>query len=187
MVELRRATLGVGQQNCLAVVVEVGDMADLEEGHRTGVVGIGLGVVLLLHKVAVGKEDSPAVVDLSYEEEDHMAAVGVEGIPVAGGMDCVKELRMVVVGMVGSPGYTGPAVHILLAAAEVTEAADLVRSLHLADTLRVAPRSGLPARILEGVRQAHHSPAGVGSLVVGILDEGIDSVKAAGTPLSKSE
>ena len=38
-------------------------MAGLEEGHCTAVVGIGLGVVLL-HKVAVGEEDSPAVVDL---------------------------------------------------------------------------------------------------------------------------
>ena len=116
-----------------------------------------------------------------------MAAVGAEGIPVAGGMDCVEELRMVIVGMVGSPDCTGPAVHILLAAAEVAEVADLVRLLHLADTLRVAPRSGLPAHILEGMRQAHHSPAGVCSFVVGIPDESIDSMKAAGTPLSRCE
>lgn len=87
-------------------------------------VNIGLGAVVL-RKVTVGREDLAAV-DLGFEEEPHKAAE-VEDILAAEGMDCEKELRTVVVGAVGSPGCNGPAVHILPAAAAVTEAADLVR------------------------------------------------------------
>lgn len=146
--ELHRATLGVGRYNSLAVAAEVGHIAALEVVHRTAVVGIGLGAVLL-HKVAVGSEDNLAAVDSGYGEELHMAAEE-EGIPVVGSMDCVEKVRMMIVG-VGSPGCTGPAVHIL-PAAEVTEAVDPVRSLHLADSRRVGLRSGLPAHILKRVR-----------------------------------
>ncbi len=149
MAELHRVTLGVGRYNSLAVAVEVGHIADLEVVHRTAVVGIDLGVVLL-HKVAVGREDSLAAVDSGYGEELHMAAEE-EGIPVVGGMDCVEEVRMMIVEVEGSTGCTGPAVHIL-PAAEATEAVDPVRLLHLADSPRVGPRSGLPAHILEKVR-----------------------------------
>ena len=147
--ELHRVTLGVGRYSSLAVAVEVGRIADLEVGHRTAVVGIGLGAVLL-HKVAVGREDNLVAVDSGYEEELHMAAEE-EGTPVVGGMDCVEKVRMVIVEVVGSPGCTGPAVHILPAAGG-TEAVDPVRLLHLADSRRVGPRSGLPAHILEKVR-----------------------------------
>lgn len=83
---------------------------------------------MVLRKVVVGKEDKGAAVDLGYGEEVHMAAAEVEGILVAGDTDCVRKLRTAVVGVVDSHGCIGPALHILLAAAAVTEAGDLVRS-----------------------------------------------------------
>lgn len=144
-------------------------------------VGIGLGAVVL-RKVTVGREDALAAVDLGSEEEPHKAAE-VEGILAEEGMDCEKELRTVVVGAVGSPGCNGPAVHILPAAAAVTEAADLVRLWHLVDTLRVELHPGHPAHSLEMVEEGDHSSG----VEVGILEEGIGSVEVAGIPLSNSE
>lgn len=152
-----------------------------EEEHHTAVVCIGLEAVVL-RTVTVEKDDTLTAVDWDYGEEVHMAAAEVEGILVVEDTDCVKELRMVVAGVAGSPGCIGPGAHILPVAAAVTEAADLVRSSHLADTLRGGPRSVLLAHILEGARQAHHSPAGVGS-----HEEGIGSAEAAGILLLESE
>ena len=171
--ELHRVTLEVGRCKSLDVVVEPVRIADLEEGHSV-VVDIDLEAVVL-RKVAVGVGGSLAAVDLGYGEEVHMAAAEVEGILVVGGMDCVKELRMVLGG-----------VHILPAAA-VKEAADRVLLSHLVDTLRVGRRSDPLAHILEGAQQTHRSPAGVGYLVVGILEEGIDLAEAAGILLLTSE
>ena len=182
--------LEVGHCRSLDVVVELDHIADLEEGYRV-VVGIGSEAVVL-RKGAVGGEDilaavdldygeevhTTAGVDLGYEEEDHTAAAEVEGIlvvVVVGDMDYVKELRMVA------------AVRILPAAA-VKEAADLVLLSHLADSLRVGRRSDLLAHILAEAAQIHRSPAVVGNLVVvGILEEGIDSAEAADILLPSSE
>ena len=150
MAEPRRVTLGVEHHNSLAVVVEVGHMVDLEEGHHTAAMGIGLGEEVL-RRVAVGKEGIHGFVGLGYGEELHMAAAGVEGMLVVEDMDCVKALHMVVVAVVGSPGCTGLGVY----------------------TLRV-PRYGLPAHILE-VGGAHHSLAEVDSLVVDSPEEDFDS------------
>ena len=197
--------IGVVELHRVMLEVEPVHIAD-SEGDNV-VVGIGLEAVVL-RKVAVGLEDilaavdlgygeevhtasaedlghgeevhTTAAVDLGYGEEVHMAAAEVEGIlvVVVGDMDYVKELRMVV------------GVHILPAAA-VKEAADLVLLSHLADSLRVGRRSDLLAHILahvpERARQAHRSPAGVGNLVVGILEEGIDSAEAADILLPSSE
>ena len=180
--------LEVGRCRSLDVVVELDHIAELEEGYRV-VVGIGSEVVVL-RKVAVGVEDilaavdlgygeevhTTVAVDLGYEEEVHMAAAEVEGILVAGGMDYVKELRMVA------------GVRILLPVAAVKEAADLVLLSHLADSLRVGRRSDLLAHILAKAAQIHRSPAVVGNLVVvGILEEGIDSAEAADILLPSSE
>lgn len=60
MAELHRVTLGAGHYRSLVVVAEGVRMADLEEGHHTAVVGIGLGAVVL-RKVAVGKDTLAAV------------------------------------------------------------------------------------------------------------------------------
>ena len=169
-------TLGAGRHNSLAVEVGVGHTAGLKEGHRTAVVGIGLGVGVV-HKMTVGKEDTRAAVGLGYEEGLRMAAAELEGMLVVGGRDCVKELHMVAVAVVGNPGCTGLEVHILLAAA-ATEVADLVH------TLRVAR---LPAHILERVGEGHRSPAGVDRLEVGNPEEDIGSAEAAGILLSNSE
>ena len=80
--------------------------------------------------------------------EEVHMAAEAEGILVAEGMDYATKVGEVVVGAVGNPGRTGFAVHIL------------------------------PGRILEGLPQAHHSPAGVGSPGVDILEEGIGSAEA---------
>ena len=159
MVEPRRVTLGVEHHNWLAVVVEVGHMVDLEEGHHTAAMSIGLGEEVL-RKMAVGEEDSHAAVGLGYGEERHMVAAGMECILVVGDMDCVKALRMVVVAVVGSPGCTGLGVY----------------TLHV-------PHYGLPAHILE-VGGGHHSPAEVDSHVVDSPEEDFDS---ADILLSKSQ
>ena len=193
--ELHMVMLEVKRCKSLDVVVELDHTADLKEGCRV-VVGIGLEVVVL-RKVAVGVEDTPAAVDLEevhtasvgdldhgeevhmtaavdlgYGEEVHMAAAEVEGILVAGGMDYMTELRTV------AGARILPAV--------VKETADLVLLSHLADSLRVGRRSDLLAHILEEAAQTHRSPAGVGNLVVGIL-EGIDSAEAADILLPSSE
>ena len=192
--------IGVVELHRAMLEVEPVHIADLEEGHRV-VVGIGLEAVVL-RKVAAGVEDilaavdlgygeevhkasaedlghgeevhTTAAVDLGYGEEVHMAVAEVEGIPVVGGMDYVEELRMVA------------GVRILPAAA-VKEGADLVLLSHLADSLRVGPHSDLLAHIFEEARQTHRSLAGVGNLVVGLLEEGIESAEAAGILLPNSE
>ena len=132
-------------------------------------VGIGFGVVVV-HKVAVGEEDILAAVDWRYGEEVHMAAAAVERMLVVGDKDCVRRHRMVAV---GNPDCTGFGVDILLAAA-VMEVADLVRILRV-------------PRILEGVRQAHRSPAGAGNLVVGDSEADTGLAGAAGILLANSE
>ena len=163
--------LGVGHYSSLAVAVEPDHTAGWKEGHRTAVVGSGPEVVVL-HKVPVGEEDILAAVDSGCGEEVRMAA-GVEDRLVVGGTDCVKEVRMVAVVVAGNFDYTGFVVHNLPAAA-VTAAADL------GHTLRVP-------HILEEVRQAHRSPAGVDTLVVGSSEEDIGLAGAADTLLPKSE
>ena len=100
-----------------------------------------------------------------------MAAEGEDTLVVED-TDCVKELHMVGVAVADTPGYTDSAAHILPAAA-VMEVVDLVHTLHVG------------ARILEGEGQPHHSPAEVGNLVVGILEEGIGSAEAADILLSR--
>ncbi len=110
VVGLRKAMLGAGRHNSLAVVeVEVGYTAGLEEGHRTAVVGIGLGGVVP-HRIAVG-EDTRGV-DLDYGGELRTAAAEGEGTLVVGDMDCVKKVRTAVAA-VGSSGCTGLAGDIL--------------------------------------------------------------------------
>ena len=169
-------TLGVARHNSLAVEVEVEHSAGLEEGHRTAVVGIGLGAVVV-HKMTVGKEDTLAAVGSGYEEGLRMAAAELEGMLVVEGMDCVKGPHMVAVAVVGNPGCTGLEVHILLDAA-VREVADLVDTLHVAR---------LPVHILEQVGEGHHNPAGMGRLVMGNPEEDIGSAEAAGILLSNRE
>lgn len=169
-------TLGVERHNSLAVEVVVDHTAGLKEGHCTAVVDIGL-VAAVVHKVAVGKEDTLAAVDLGYEEELHTAAEHLEGMLVVEGMDCVKGPHMVAVAVVGNPGCTGLEVHILLVVA-VRGVADLVHTLHVAR---------LPAHTLELVGEAHRSPAGVDSPVVGNPEEDTGSAEAAGILLSNRE
>ena len=125
--------------------------------------------MVVVHKVAVGEEGILAAVDWRYGEEVHMA-VAVEGMLVVGDMDCVKRHHKVAVGI---PDCTGFEVDILPAAA-VMEVADLVHILRV-------------PRILEGVRQAHRSPAGAGNLVIGNYEAGTGLAAAAGILLPKSE
>lgn len=135
--------------------MELDHTAGLKEGRHTVVADIGLGVVVVLHKVGV-VEDILAAVDSGYGVGVHMAAAEAEGTLVVGDTDCVKELRMVVVAVVGSPDCTGLGVH----------------------TRREGQRRDLPAHNPEV--QARHSPAGVGTLVVGNPEVGIDPTEAAG-------
>ena len=131
--------------------------------------GIGFGAVVV-HKAAVGEEGGIlAAVDWRYGEEVHMA-VAVEGTLVVGDMDCARRHRKVAV---GNPDCTGFGVDILPAAA-VMEVADLVRILRV-------------PRILEGVRQAHRSPAGAGNLVMGNSEAGTGLTGVAGILLPNSE
>ena len=131
-------------------------------------VGIGLGAVVV-HKAAVGEEGILAAGDWGCGEEVHMAAAAVEGMLLVGGMDCVRRHRMVAV----DPDCTGFGGDILPVAA-VVEVADLVHIL-------------LVPRILEGVRQAHRSPAGAGNLVAGNSETGTGLSEAAGTLLPNNE
>ena len=132
-------------------------------------VGIGFGAVVV-HKAAVGGEGILAAVDCGYGEEVHMAVAAVEGMLVVGDMDCVRRHRKVAV---GNPGCTGFGVDILPAAA-VMEVAGLVHVLRV-------------PRILEGVRQAHRSPAEAGNLVVGNSEAGTGLAGAAGILLQNCE
>ena len=138
--------------------MELDHTAGWEEVQHTAVADIGLGVVVVLRKVGV-VEDILVAVDSGYGEEAHRAAVEAEGILVVGDMDCVREPRMVVAAVVGSPDYTGLGVH----------------------TRRAGQRRDLPARIPEV-----HSPAGVGSLVMGNPEEGIGLTEAADILLPNS-
>ena len=132
-------------------------------------VGIGLGAVVA-HKIAVGEGGILADVDCGYGEEVHMAAAAVEGMVVVGDMDCVRSYRMVAV---GTPDCTGFGVDILPSAAVMVVAA-LVRILPV-------------PRILEGVREAHRSPAGAGTLVGGNSEAGTGLAGAVGILLPNSE
>ena len=161
-------TLEVGRYCFLALVVALYRMADLLEGPRTAVGGIGLGVVVI-RKVAVG-EDNLAAVDWRYGEEVHMAAAAVERMLVVEDKDCVRRHRMVAV---GNPDCTGLGVYILPAAA-VMEVVDLVGILRV-------------PRILEGVRQVHRSPAGAGNLVVGNSEADTGLAGTGGILLANSE
>ena len=108
MAEARREALGPERYNFRAAAV-LDHIADLQERHRTAVVGIVLGEGVR-RKVTV-EEGIHAVADLGYEEELRMVAE--EEDTLVGDMGCVEERHMVAVAVVGSPGCTGPAVHIL--------------------------------------------------------------------------
>ena len=162
--------LGAGRHNFPAVVVGLGHIADLKEGHYIAVEGTGLGAVVV-RKGSV-EEDIRAAEDLGYEEEEpHTAVEGGDNLVVED-MDYVKELRMVAVAAVDTLGYTDPAPHMLPAVA-MKEVVDLVHIL----------RTG--ARIREEVGQPHHSPAGVDNPGTGILEEDTGSAEAADTLLSR--
>ena len=63
VVEVHRVMLGAGRHNFPAVVVGLGHIADLKEGHYIAVMGTGLGAMVVAHKGAV-REDIRADEDL---------------------------------------------------------------------------------------------------------------------------
>ena len=86
---------------------EAGHMAAVVEVPRTAVVGIDL--VEVHRKAAVGVEDIPVAVGMDYEVVVRKAAVGVEDSPVAVGMDYEVVVRKVAAAVEGIL----PVVHIL--------------------------------------------------------------------------